>query len=637
MCVVCEWARVLEDPKAFPLSRRRVIGNAAKFAAVAVAAPIAAGTDTASATDAWTSSRAPPSAADGKADWLFQNGMIYTVNSAQPTAEAVAVRAKEIVYVGDKAGAAAWRGPHTRVVDLAGRMLLPGFIDGHNHLIALAVTKLGVNLRDITGKDKVLDAIRQYIATLPPGAPLRGYGWTGGVSFGSDHFPRREWLDELTGDRPMLIWNADIHESWFNTAAMKLAGIDKNTPDPEPGKQYFKRDPQGTPTGVAIEGATIPLAIATGVFSRQTIRESQRLTIDRAPSWGLTAYMDAGVLAGRSSGGSEALWRDIIDRDNRGELPIRIVGTVWTRAENDDPQAIAAELVGWNKKLRSPHVQISICKMWTDGTAMAGTALLLDPFENQPGNRGSGLLSPAHIKAQVEAVHRAGFDMHIHADADGSVRVVIDAIEDVQKRLGQQGRRHTVCHLSLAHPDDVKRFKPLGIIANGTPAWATNYDGVYVEEYKKLFGEKRVEERVYAYGDLVRSGATVTFGADLGGVDIDECPPLYQLEATITRQRPGFRDDPPMVPRQRISVEEAIRCFTLNGAYQIRLEHQIGSIEVGKKADLVVLGANLLEIDPHDIHKVPVLLTLMDGEARHDRLQPERARKTRGGNHVHRL
>jgi predicted amidohydrolase YtcJ len=253
--------------------------------------------------------------------------------------------------------------------------------------------------------------------------------------------------------------------------------------------------------------------------------------------------------------------RGAITIRSRGDLPVRIVGTVWTRAEKDDPQAVAAELVDWNKKLRSPHVQISVCKMWTDGTALAGTGLLLEPFENQPNNRGNISLSPAHIKAQVEAVHRAGFDMHIHADGDGSVRHVLDAIEDVQARLGRQGRRHTICHISLGHPDDVKRFKPLGVIANGTPAWATNYDGIYVEEYRKLFGAKRMEESVYPYGDLVKSGATVTFGADLGGVDIDEIPPLFQLEATVTRKRPGFPDDPPMVPRQRISVEEAIRAF----------------------------------------------------------------------------
>lgn len=616
MCLVCQWSKCLTYSRESSVTRRAIIQQAAGFSAMAVAAPLAMS----SVFAANPTSGKRPSPADGKADWFFFGGTIYTVNEAQPTAQAVAVRGQEIVYVGDLEGGHDWRGPSTRVIDLKGRMLMPGFIDSHNHLVALAVTKLGLNLRDVVGKDKVLNTIRDWVAKQPANAPLRGHGWTGGVSFGSDHFPRREWLDEITGDRPMFIWNADMHESWFNTAAMKLAGLTKNTPDPEPGKQYFKRDADGTPTGIAIEGASMLVAQACGVFSRENIRESQKLTIDPAPSTGLTTYFDAGVLAGHHSRDTEMIWQDLIDRDNRGELPIRIVGSAWTRSEADDPKVIAAELVDWNKRLRSPHVQISCCKMWTDGTAMAGTALLLEPFENQPNNRGSITLSPAHIKAQIEAVHRAGFDMHIHADGDGSVRHVLDGIEAVQKQFGRQGRRHTVCHISLGHPDDVKRFEPMGVVANGTPLWATNYDGVYVKEYKKLFGAKRMEESVYPYGDLVRSGATVTFGADLGGVDLNEIAPLIQLEATVTRKRPGFPNDPPMVPRQRISVEQAIKAYTINGAYQLRLEDKIGSIEVGKLADLIVLGQSLFDVKPEEIHTVPVLLTLMDGKARHDRI-----------------
>jgi predicted amidohydrolase YtcJ len=616
MCLICDWSKALNNLSS---SRRQMLRSAGGLMATAVAAATVAAPSVGFSAEA-PAKTGPATPKDGAADWLFENGLVHTVNTAQPNAEAVAVRGNEIVYVGDRAGAAAWRGPKTRIVDLAGRMLMPGFIDAHNHLAMGAVAKLGVNIRGLIGKERILDAIREWTATQPIDAPLRGHGWTVGVSFGPD-YPRREWLDEITGDRPMYIFNADAHDLWFNTAAMKAAGLDKHSPDPDPGKQYYKRDPDGTPTGAAIESAAVlPVAMALGLMSLETIRASQRLTIDRAPSFGMTAYMDAGVLAAPTTGASEPVWRDLIDRDKRGELPIRIVGVVFTRNAEDDPHAIAAELIDWNAKLRSPHVQISICKMWVDGTAMAGTALMLEPLANQPDFKGSITLSPSHIKAQIEATHRAGFDMHIHADGDGSVRTVIDAIEDVQARLGELGRRHAICHLSLTHPDDVKRFRPLGIIANGTPLWATNYDGVYIERYKTLFGLERMEERMYPYGDLVRSGATVTFGADIPGVDIDEIPPLFQLEATITRKRPGFRDDPVMVARQRISVEEAIRAYTINGAYQLRLEDQIGSIEVGKKADLIVLGADLFEVDPHDIHRVPVLLTLMDGKARHDKL-----------------
>lgn len=553
------------------------------------------------------------------ADWIFQNGLIYTVNPEQPTAESVAVRGNTIVHVGDAAGAAEWRGPQTRVVDLTGRMLLPGFIDGHDHLASLGITKLGVNIGGLKGKDTVLQAIREWIDTQPADAPLRGHGWATGATFGEEH-PRREWLDEVTGDRPMYLLNADMHETWFNTAAMKAAGITADTPDLQPGVQFLHRDPDGTPSGLAVEGAELPILMACGMTSPESIREAQRRTLDVTPTMGMTTYVDCGMLVGVKNAAAESVWVGLIDRDNAGELPVRIVGTVWTRAEEDDPEAIAAELADWSTKFRSEHVQIKACKMWTDGTFVNGSGKLMEPFaDGTPGGHGT-LLSPEHIEAQIEAVHLAGFDMHVHADADGTVRIVLDAFENVIKRHGLRGRRHTMCHLSLVHPDDIGRFAELGLIVNGTPIWATDYNGVDYDRYQSMLGAQRFEERLLPYGDIWRTGATMTFGADIGGVDIDEVPPLIQISAALTRKRPGHPDDRPMVARQRISLDEAIRAYTINGAYQARLEDKVGSIEVGKLADLVVLGADLFEVTPEYLHEVPVLLTLMDGQVRHDAL-----------------
>lgn len=555
----------------------------------------------------------------GSADWLFQNGTIYTVDAEQPTAEVVAVRGREIVYVGDADGAADWRGPNTRVVDLADRMLLPGFIDGHDHLASLGITKLGVNIGGLHGKDAVLQAIREWIATQPADAPLRGHGWATRSTFGAEH-PRREWLDEVTGDRPMYVLNADMHETWFNTAAMKAAGISAETPDLQPGVQFLHRALDGTPSGLAVEGASLPILIACGMTSPESIREAQRRTLDVAPAMGMTTYVDCGMLVGVKNAAAAPVWVGLIDRDNAGDLPVRIVGTVWTRAEEDDPAAIAAELVDWSSRFRSEHVQIKACKMWTDGTFPNGSAKLLEPFcDDSPGGD-SMLLSPEHIEAQIEAVHLAGFDMHVHCDADGTVRAVLDAFENVIKRHGLQGLRHTMCHLSLVHPDDIPRFAQLGIIVNGTPIWATDYNGVDYDRYQCQLGAERFEERLLPYGDIMRTGAVVTFGADIGGVDIDEVPPLIQISAALTRKRPGHPDDRPMVARQRITLDQAIRAYTINGAYQARLEDMVGSIEVGKLADLVVLGANLFEVAPEYLHEVPVLLTLMDGHVRHDAL-----------------
>jgi predicted amidohydrolase YtcJ len=329
MCLFCNWVGVLSSAS-FPASRRQILRGAGALAATAVAAP-----SLSLAVETPKPERTPPTPRDGAADWLFQNGMIHTVNAAQPTAEAVAVRDLHIVYVGDKAGAAAWKGPNTKVVELAGRMLMPGFIDGHNHLAVLGVTKLGVNVGGLRGKDTVLDAIREWIARQPPDATLRGFGWVLHDTFGEE-LPRREWLDEVTGDRPMYLLSSDIHETWFNTAIMKAAGLDAKTPDPDPGKQYYARNPDGTLSGLAIEGAALPIMIAGGMAAPETVRESQRLTIDPAPSLGITAYMDCGFLLSNESGRQHWVIEDLIARDKAGNLPIRIVATVYTRNFNDD-------------------------------------------------------------------------------------------------------------------------------------------------------------------------------------------------------------------------------------------------------------------------------------------------------------
>jgi predicted amidohydrolase YtcJ len=555
------------------------------------------------------------SPSDGKADWIYKGGLIYTVDPARPKAEAVAVRGDRIVFVGKAKDVEAWRGPQTRVVDINGGMLMPGFIDGHNHLATLAITKLGVNLGGLKGKDKVISTIREWIAKQPPNAPLRGYGWVLHDTFGED-IPRREWLDEITGDRPMYLLSSDIHETWFNTAAMKAAGLSASTPDPDPGKQYFKRDPDGTPLGLAIEGAAFPILNACGMTSPETVRESQRLTIDRAPSLGMTSCFEAGMLL--SNKNSDATWvmEKLIQRDQAGELPIRITASVFTRNPNDDPKAIIDELADWNRRFRSDHIKVDTCKMWTDGTFIAGTGKLLQPFaDGSPG--GEMFFTQKHIEAQIEATEKAGFDMHIHADGDGSVHTVLDAFAAVQKRGGLKGHRHTICHMSLVDPADMPRFKKLGLVVNGTPLWATDYNGVDYERYRRMLGVKRFEERLLPYGDMVRSGATFTIGADLGGVDISEIDPLLQLEAAVTRQRPGHPDDNIMVKRQRMSVADAIKAYTINGAYQLHLENQVGSIAIGKKADLVFLEKDLFKVAHQDIHATKVMQTMMDGKVTH--------------------
>ncbi|TGD85842.1 amidohydrolase [Mycolicibacterium sp. CH28] len=550
--------------------------------------------------------------------YLLTNGPIWTGDPAQPWAQAVVVRGTDLAYVGTRDGADEFIDSATEPIDLAGRMCLPGFVDAHNHLASMALSKLGVNLSGVVGRDAVLAAVRDWVATQPVDAPLRGYGWMPD-SF-EDRSPRREWLDEFTGVRPMYLFSADGHDSWFNTAAMRAAGIGPDTPDPDPGAQYWVRDADGTPTGHAVEGAaTMPIIVAQNLFSAANVRAAQQLTLQPAASWGMTAYFEAGAVVGPTSDDSRWVFEDLVAQDQAGALPVRIAGSYWTRTPGDDPQAIAQGLARWHRELRSEHVTISTCKMWADGTFQSGGALLLSPCRGHAADDLGTMTFPADsIEAQIEATQAAGFDMHIHVDADGSARVVLDAYEAVLRRRGREGRRHVLAHNSMVDPDDIRRYAALGIIANCTPLWGTDYNGQYRDIYTAMLGAERVEERLLPYGDLVRSGAVVTYGSDIPGVDIPEIPPLIQIEALLTRQRPGHPDDVPLVARQRIGLHDALRGYTANGAYQLRLEQRVGTLTAGKAADLTVLGADLFRVDPHEIHAVPVVLTMMDGRITHD-------------------
>jgi len=547
---------------------------------------------------------------------LFVGGTVYTMDPHQPWAQSVLVQADRIAYVGSEVEARSRAPKDARIVDLAGGMLLPGFIDAHDHLAMMAIGKLGVDLSGIVGKDAILSKIREYVAANPGQPVYRGFGWYPGSLH--DESPRREWLDEITGDVPMIVNSADIHDLWFNTAAMKAAGLSAATPDPET-HQYYVRDADGTPAGHAVEGAAvIPILAAVGTFTVDVFREAQALTLDKAPSYGITTYFEAGVFMGATSADSEPVYADFVARDIAGKLDVRVAGSYWTRSESDDPQAIADGLADWNARFSSPHVSIAHCKMWADGTLFSDGALLLQPSCGAHPSVGQMIFTREHIAAQTRAVQEAGFDMHIHVDADGSVRTVLDAFEDVQKEIGRAESRHLIAHNTLVSPEDLPRFAAMGVLANCTPLWGTDYHGQYRQIYTELLGAERVEERVFPYGDLVRSGAIVTFGADLPGVDLAEVPPLIQIEAAVTRKRPGFPQDEAFVPRQRMSVHDALRAYTINGAYQLRKENEIGSIEEGKRADLVLLAHDLFRVDPEDIHAVPIVMTMMDGRITFD-------------------
>jgi predicted amidohydrolase YtcJ len=549
--------------------------------------------------------------------YWFNNAEIYTVDPQRPWATDVVVHDGRIVYVGDADGAAAQRRSDTIEVDLDGKFVMPGFIDGHDHLIGGGLAKVGVSLDGLEGKDAVVEAVRRYALENPSRPVIRGHGWTQ-FTFGVGVQPRREWLDPVTDVRPALLNAYDFHDGWANTAAFGLAGIDASTPDPNPPYATWPRGADGFPSGTCCEPeAWLPIALALGMYTLEAVQEAMNLTLFPAPTWGITTYFDASPVVGTRSLATE-VYEGLIDLDvHGGGLPVRIVGSYVQRDPDVAPDAAVDRLRQLHHDVRSPHLSITTLKLFMDGVGPQHTAALIEPYTDQPDSRGSFLFAPDLVEQHVAAANTAGFDVHMHACGDAGVRGALDAVERVHEAHGPLGARNTVCHMELCNIDDVPRFAALGVTANGTPIWGTDYRGEFIDAYPQLIGEERFGRDYLPYGSLVRSGALVTFGADCPAVEIDEIAPLKQIEAAVTRQRPGRPDDRVCGAHERVALADALRCYTINGARALRLEDEVGSVEVGKRADMVVLDANPFRVAPHQIHAIGVLHTMMDGRFTH--------------------
>ena len=548
--------------------------------------------------------------------YWFRNCDVYTVDSAQPWARSLVVHDDRIAFVGDDEGARPHRRSDTVEVDLDGQFVMPGFVDSHDHLIGGALAKVGVALDGLAGKDAVVEAIRRYSVDNPQQPVIRGHGWTP-FTFGFGVAPHRTWLDAVTDVRPAMIHTYDVHDVWANTAAFRAAGIGPETPDPNPPSSYWPRDSDGFPSGTCCEPESwLPIAIALGMFSLEAVQEAMQMTLFAAPGWGITTAFDASPIV-NTKALTQEVYEHLLAIDRAEGLPVRVVGSYVARNAELPPEVAVTRLRELNRDIASANLSITTMKLFVDGVGPQHTAAMLEPYTDQPGNCGPYVFDPELIRRHVEAANLAGFDAHMHACGDAAVRGALNAVEHVQAEHGPLGARNTICHLEVCNMVDVARFAELGVIANGTPLWGTDYRGEFYDAYPQLIGDERFRRDYLPYGSLVRSGATVTFGGDCPGVEVHEIAPLIQIEAATTRQRPGRPDDRVCGEHERIALADALRCYTINGAYALRLEHETGSLVAGKRADLVVLAANPFRVDVHAIHAIGVQHTMLGGRFTH--------------------
>ena len=537
------------------------------------------------------------------ADFVFTNARVYTVNEAQPWAEAVAVQGDEIVFVGDAAGAEALVGSATVRSDVKGQLLLPGFIDSHAHPIAGGAYATALSLDTSGTVDDWVAAIADYAAKNEDAPVLFGYGFLA-TTFGPVG-PTRQLIDNIVADRPVLIMDEGFHAAWANTAALKALNITQDTPDPVPGFSYYKRDANGDATGYLLEG-TAGMAMETlDVITEEIVVEGFGIILDIMNAYGVTAAYDAGVI------GYEDIAASVLKRtEASGDLTVRLVGSYRPRGPEDSADAVANALQ-WGRMIKGGRYRYNVLKIMDDGTVEGRTAAMFEDYQGEPGNSGETVYTQQEMTLMVVGAAENDIDVHIHALGERAIHESLNAIEAARKAVPESSTRYAICHIQVITDQDLPRFAELDVTAQSTPLWAS-YD---------TYGEQFVSDdqfsRFWRFNSLKNQGVRLSFGSDFpaSGAGTLGLSPVVQIEIGHTRQNPG-EPDAPVQPREteRLDVASLVRGFTIDAAYQMHMDDEIGSIEVGKKADLVILDQNIFEIEAYDIHKTEVVLTMMDGD-----------------------
>ncbi len=535
--------------------------------------------------------------AEKPAELVLTGGAVYTVDAARSWAEAVAVRGGRIAYVGTAAGAKRWIGPSTRVIDLAGKMVLPGFHDAHVHPVEGGMDLALCNVTGLQTKEAVFDAIRKYAAEHPKAkAPwIVGSGWD--LPLFPDASPSRRDLDALVPDRPAEIKSADGHSSWVNSKALEIAGVTRATPDPPNGR--IERDSSGEPTGTLRESAKRLVSRHVPESTPAEYAEGLRRGIELANRLGITSLIEANA--------GDRFLAAYTEAERTGRLTARVLASLSVNTSRGPEQVAELE----KKREASTHgrLRATAVKIFADGVIEAETAAMLAPYLDRPGWSGKPNLEPDAFDRLATALDAKGFQIHIHAIGDRAVRMSLDALEAARKANGPRDARPLIAHLEVIEPEDIPRFRRLGVVADFQPLWA------FADPYiKDLTLPKLGPERsrwIYPIGSVMASGGVVAGGSDWS---VSSMNPLEAIEVAVRRQDPDAPAGEPFLPDERIALPEAIAAYTIAGAYAAFEEKETGSIETGKAADLIVLDRNLFEVPAEQIGDAKVLLTLLEGK-----------------------
>lgn len=544
-----------------------------------------------------------------EADTVLRGGNIYTVDAVRSWAQSIAIKGNEIVFVGLDSEAVNYIGEHTTVVDLDGKMVLPGFQDSHIHPVTAVLKTSMCSLAGLQGVAAYLARIQECVDNNPDANWIHGAGWAHRY-FDPENQPTKYLLDAIAPTKPLTLDSYDGHSLWANSKALEIAGVDETTEDVVSG-EIVRLPSSKEPSGLFLEDLAKDLVMsAKPPYSDRGIYNALLSAQQYLNSLGVTTVQDALVETGKGSiyGVLPSYKRAAIE----GDLTLRVIASLYW-----DPK-LGMEQVARIEQARAEStiglLKANTVKVWLDGVMHTHTSKLLEDYADQPGERGTTLVPLERLNELTVALDKAGFQMHFHGDGDGAVRMSLDAVEKAIASNGRNDNRHHIAHLELVHPDDIPRFRELGVVANVQPMWSTSK--AYIADLINVKIGPQRKRWLEINKSFLDEGVVVAYGSDWF---VTSPNPMDLIEAAVTRIRPALPlaeklNATPLLPGENVSVADAIASYTINGAYVNHQEATTGSLEVGKLADIVVLDKNLFAVNPVRISETKVLLTFMDGK-----------------------
>jgi hypothetical protein len=550
-----------------------------------------------------------PAAGQAAAELVFRNGNIYTVDAARPTATSLAVRGGRIEAIGSDQDTAALVGPKTRVIDLQGRLVLPAFHDAHTHPVWGGLSHSRCPLYEGNSPADYQRIIARCATDEPGTGWLYGVGWRDGL-FTPEGVPDKKLLDEILPDRPAAFASVGGHSLWVNSKGLEAAGITRNTADPPNGR--IDRDAKGEAIG-GLQEAAVEMVLSKVPPPSDKARENALIYArDQFNALGIVGWHDALVP---------------ISGDEPGQaIPPGVPQTYASLARKGGLKGYATLALGWDRnrgieqipdlvaaaeRLSAAGVDAKAVKFLLDGVPVQRTAALIEPYADKHGFRGQLQIDQAVLEQAVVELDAKGFQLHMHTIGDGAVRAAMNAFAKARERNGARERRNLISHDNLISDADLKRAADLGVVAVFQPLWAS------LDEYMQLVAVRVGSARMthmYPVASLMRAGGKVAYGSDW---PVASANPFEGIEVALTRRHPGATEGERLSPTERITLPDAIRNYTLNSAYALKVDDRSGSLTVGKSADLVVVDRDVFKIPENEIGKTRVLVTLFSGEVVH--------------------